>query len=395
MTDTTGDVPRDPADSEVEAAPADFPGAGAVVEDPPTEPIAPPVAAGPTVVASLATSPDGPAVAAPPPSTAPLAPSPPAYEPPPPAMPPSAAYQPPPPAMPPTQEDGSPRWIPFAIIGAVLVVVVLIALVLFVFSSSDDGKETTYKQQLSTLMAPVISTNEKLSSALRALSGTRATLAQRRAKDASEATLTARGALQTLSVPAGSQQLATNARGTLSREDAYLAAVASALANPASASAAQSQTLAGNLTDALNAIAPPQQDWARSVTGSDTLTTWAPKAVATKARHAAAKRAAAKRAAAKRAAARKQGSGQRGGGSTAPPPLAGGADCGGGLHAGPNTTCPFAQNVRDAYNEAPGAHATVRVFSPVTDQTYTMTCAPAGNGVTCSGGNNASATWSY
>ena len=203
--------------------------------------------------------------------------------------------------------------------------------------------------------------------------------------------MTARGALQTLSVPASSQQLATNARGTLSREDAYLAAVASALANPASASAAQSQTLASNLTDALNAIAPAQQDWARSVTGADTLTTWAPKAVATRARHAAAKRAAARR----RAARRNQSNGQRNSSSTAPPPLAGGTDCGGGLHAGPNTSCPFAQNVRDAYNEAPGAHATVRVFSPVTDQTYTMTCAPAGNGVTCSGGNNASATWSY
>jgi hypothetical protein len=259
--------------------------------------------------------------------------------------------------------------------------------VLFVFSSSDDGKDTAYKAQLSTAMRPVISANEKLSSALRALHGTRATLAQRRAKEAQEATLTARGAVQTLSVPSGSQQLATNARGTLGREDAYLAAVASALADPSSASAAQSQTLASNLTDALNAIAPAEQDWARSVAGADTLTTWAPRAVATKARHAAAKRAAVRR----RAARRTQGSGS----SAAPAPPAGGTDCGGGLHAGPNTSCPFAQNVRDAYNEAPGAHATVRVFSPVTDQTYTMTCAPAGNGVTCSGGNNASATWSY
>lgn len=394
MSDTRGDVPRDPVDPEVEPIPADHVAAGAAIADSPTEaiapapePIAPPVATEPTIAAP----PEGPGHAAVPPARDAGPPSPRAYEPRPQAPAPAGAFQPPPPATPPTHRDKSPRWIPFAIIGAVLVGIVVVALVLFVFSSSDDGKDTAYKEQLSTAMRPVINANEKLSSALRALRGTNTTLAQRRARDAQEATLTARGAVQTLSVPSGSQQLATNARGTLGREDAYLAAVASALANPASASAAQSQTLASNLTDALNAIAPAKQDWARSVAGADTLTTWAPRAVATKARHAAAKRAAARR----RAARRNQASGQRSGSSTAPPSLAGGTDCGGGLHAGPNTSCPFAQNVRDAYNEAPGAHATVRVFSPVTDQTYTMTCAPAGNGVTCSGGNNASATWSY
>ena len=81
-------------------------------------------------------------------------------------------------------------------------------------------------------------------------------------------------------------------------------------------------------------------------------------------------------------------------GSPAPPSLSGGRDCPGGLHAGPNTSCPFAQNVRDAYDSAPGTTASVRVFSPVTGQTYTMSCAAAGSGVTCSGANNASVTWS-
>jgi hypothetical protein len=80
--------------------------------------------------------------------------------------------------------------------------------------------------------------------------------------------------------------------------------------------------------------------------------------------------------------------------STAPPPPGGDTECGGGLHAGPNTSCPFARNVRDAYDAAPGTTASVRVFSPVTRQTYTMSCANAGSGVTCSGANNASVTWS-
>jgi hypothetical protein len=81
-------------------------------------------------------------------------------------------------------------------------------------------------------------------------------------------------------------------------------------------------------------------------------------------------------------------------GPPAPPSSSGGTDCGGGVHAGPNTSCPFARNVRDAYTAAPGTTASVRVFSPVTGQTYTMSCAPAGSGVTCSGANNASVTWS-
>lgn len=81
-------------------------------------------------------------------------------------------------------------------------------------------------------------------------------------------------------------------------------------------------------------------------------------------------------------------------GSKAPLSLSGTTNCGAGLHAGPHTSCPFAQNVRAAYNAAPGTTASVRVFSPVTGQTYTMSCAAAGSGVTCSGANNASVTWS-
>ena len=73
------------------------------------------------------------------------------------------------------------------------------------------------------------------------------------------------------------------------------------------------------------------------------------------------------------------------------PPSGGGGQtpCGGGLSVGPNTTCAFAENVRSAYGASgPG---TVAVFSPVTNQTYSMTCNnQAKSGVVCTGGNNAS-----
>ena len=61
--------------------------------------------------------------------------------------------------------------------------------------------------------------------------------------------------------------------------------------------------------------------------------------------------------------------------------------------AGPNTTFPFAINVHDAWLAAPGSTNTLQVYSPVTHLTYTMNCAPAGSGITCSGGNNASVSW--
>jgi len=75
---------------------------------------------------------------------------------------------------------------------------------------------------------------------------------------------------------------------------------------------------------------------------------------------------------------------------TAPaaPSPSGGSPCGGGLSVGPNTSCSFAQNVRDAYRES-GGGSSIRVYSPVTKQTYTMSCT-TGSRTVCTGGNNAS-----
>ena len=61
--------------------------------------------------------------------------------------------------------------------------------------------------------------------------------------------------------------------------------------------------------------------------------------------------------------------------------------CGNELTVGPDTTCEFAENVREKYEEAgPG---TYEIYSPVTEKTYSMTCS-AGTPVVCTGGNNAS-----
>ena len=74
-------------------------------------------------------------------------------------------------------------------------------------------------------------------------------------------------------------------------------------------------------------------------------------------------------------------------GGSAPPAFASSTNCGGGLTAGPNTSCPFAENVRAEYNRT--GSGVISVFSPVTGRSYTMYCTSGATHV-CTGGNNAS-----
>lgn len=63
--------------------------------------------------------------------------------------------------------------------------------------------------------------------------------------------------------------------------------------------------------------------------------------------------------------------------------------CGDGVYAGANTSCAFAMNVVGEYGSNPGA-STIRAYSPVTGQFYTLSCGTAANGGhVCTGGNNA------
>jgi Glucodextranase, domain B len=73
--------------------------------------------------------------------------------------------------------------------------------------------------------------------------------------------------------------------------------------------------------------------------------------------------------------------------SASGPVLAGARNCGSGVTAGANTSCPFAQNVVEAY--AATGSGVLDVRSPVTGQTYRMFCT-GGTVHVCTGGNNAS-----
>lgn len=64
--------------------------------------------------------------------------------------------------------------------------------------------------------------------------------------------------------------------------------------------------------------------------------------------------------------------------------------CGGELSVGPATTCPFAENVRLAYERELGSGSgIVYAYSPATEKLYEMQCT-AGTTHVCTGGNNAS-----
>lgn len=60
-----------------------------------------------------------------------------------------------------------------------------------------------------------------------------------------------------------------------------------------------------------------------------------------------------------------------------------------------NASCPFAENVYDAYYSVPEIDTQVQAFSPVTGITYTMTCVRGGPTVTCTGGDNAVVTFPF
>lgn len=69
-----------------------------------------------------------------------------------------------------------------------------------------------------------------------------------------------------------------------------------------------------------------------------------------------------------------------------PSATSGPTNCGDGVTAGGNTSCPFARSVRENY---PGSSNSFEVDSSVTGQRYRMVCTTASPHV-CRGGNNAS-----
>jgi hypothetical protein len=275
---------------------------------------------------------------------------------------------------------------------AALVVIAAGVVAVLLLTSGGTNPDTAYREKVAAAFGPVLGANRQVSDTLPRLRGKKVRSAGRTnaivaVRQAQKATTLATGAITALDVPTGSEQLARDTRQALDRESAYYADVARILARPSSASTGGVQELAANLTSALSVAGPTVAGTQPTVSGTARLVSWA-RGV----------RKAHTKAGKGKNNTTNNTSGNNNVSNTTPntqpsTPANRGTSCGGGLFAGPNTTCAFAANVRRAWGEAPGTTNTVRVFSPVTGQTYTMNCAPSGDGVTCSGGNNASVSF--
>jgi hypothetical protein len=303
----------------------------------------------------------------------------------------SPAAPPPPVAGPtaaPPARRGPSRGLVIALVaGAVVVAVGVVALLVSGSGGSDESSnaDAVYQKKVAAAFGPVLGANQQLSDALAAVRGTDPADAKVAVSRSQHATTVASGAITALTPPAGSAALAREARQVLDREAAYLAAISAVLNHPSVAGASQLQTLASNLTSALDSAGPTVAGTTPTVGGADRLTAWARSTSRTLSRRAAA---------AKRKAAANKSTPGRATGTTVvvTSPYRNGSGCGNGVFAGPNTSCAFAMNVRSAYQDS-GGSSTIRAFSPTTGQTYTMHCARSGGSVTCLGGNDASVTF--
>ena len=249
-------------------------------------------------------------------------------------------------------------------------------------SDKSSNADAVYAKKVAAAFGPVLGANQQLSDALAAVRGTDPADAKVAVGRSQHATTVASGAISALSAPSGSAPLAREARQVLDREAAYLAAVSAVLNHPSVAGASQLQTLASNLTSALDSAGPTVAGTAPTVTGADRLTAWARSTSRTLSRRAAAAR---RKAAAKNSSTTTTR-------TVVVSPYSNGGNCGSGVFAGPKTSCVFALNVRRAYQDA-GGSSTISAYSPTTGRTYTMHCARSGGSVTCLGGDDASVTF--
>jgi hypothetical protein len=296
---------------------------------------------------------------------------------------------PPPAAAAPPARGGMSRGLIIALVAGAVAIVGVVAAVL-VAGSGGGSKESSnadavYQKKVATAFGPVLGANQQLSDALAAVRGTDPADAKVAVSRSQHATTVASGAISALTPPTGSAALAREARQVLDREAAYLAAISAVLNHPSVAGASQLQTLASNLTSALDSAGPTVAGTSPTVTGADRLTAWARSTSRTLSRRAAAAR--------RKAAAENSGSSATTTTRTiVVSPYSNGGNCGSGVFAGPKTSCAFALNVRRAYQDS-GGSSTVNAYSPTTGRTYTMHCARSGGSVTCLGGDDASVTF--
>ena len=270
-----------------------------------------------------------------------------------------------------------------------LAAVAVIAIILFNGSSATAPSRTnSFRSKLSSALAPVVSTNQSLSTALEAIDGSKKTIgaAQTATSQAQSAVTAARGAIGVLTVPSTYTSLSQQAQEALTEENGYLEALASTLSNPSGQSSSQLRPL---ITAAQSAMVPLTQvapGATGSLSGTDNVLSWV--AGATAVSQAAQKKA-------QQQASTPKSSPQP---ATASPPSSapsGLSACDQNISVNSATSCQFADNVFYLYAQdvqqagGPGSYV-VYAYSPATGQSYNDSCGynPTNQIVLCSHGSD-------
>ena len=186
-----------------------------------------------------------------------------------------------PPKFPPQEPPKSHRRIALiAAVGALSLAVLALAGILVLSNSHPSAKRTPasaiYQQKLSTALAPLVTANQTLSSALEGIDGSphSITVAQSATTQTQEALSAVRGAVAILPVPASQAGLQQQTQQALTQENGYLQGVSSTLSDPIGQSASALRTLATNTQTAFVSIASVAPGASTSITGTDNLLNW-------------------------------------------------------------------------------------------------------------------------
>ncbi len=200
-----------------------------------------------------------------------------------------------------------------------------------------------YRSKLRTALTPLINSNKRMSNALGTVNPSNPVVnsAKNAASSTQTAVATARGAVSALTAPGSARTLSQQVQQALDNENGYVQAVVATLANPHSSQAGQLQTLSTSLQSALVPIDPVVSGASSSISGTNSLTSWANGASARE-RKAAAKH---RHHSSGSSSSGSSGSSSSSSSGASSDPYANGEDCGNGVYAGPNTSCPFAENV--------------------------------------------------
>jgi hypothetical protein len=284
------------------------------------------------------------------------------------------------------------HWVWIALAGgAFLAALAALAVVLVVNTGKSTpavNPATVYQQKLSSTLTPVVAANQTLSASLQSLDGSKASIhnSKTATTNAQQALTAANGAVAIITVPSSSTQLSQQAKQALTQENGYLQSVSTTLGDPTGNTTASVQPLASATSSAFVPLASVAPRGSASIYGVDNILAWSQGATAAANRNA------------PRAVVNNNTTVVNPPVVVTPPSSSGGAPNSGSMRFcdqniqadSISTSCQLAENTFVAYwnsgsLDSGWGDATVTAFSPVTNQSYSMSCTTDQVTVNCFG----------